>query len=66
MRRLPNLRDERGFALVMALSLLVVLSVVLTIALEVSSSSSRHAGRSNADEKAYRLPEGPASTTPSP
>jgi hypothetical protein len=34
-----------------------VLSVVLTVALEVSSSSNRHANRSNADEKAYRLAE---------
>src|SRR5262249_51170227 len=57
VRRLPNLRDEHGVALLMALASLVVLSVVLTIALEVSSSSGRHAVRSNADEKAYRLAE---------
>ena len=57
MRRLPNFRDEHGFALVMALGSLVVLSIVLTVALEVSSSSNRHANRTNADEKAYRLAE---------
>src|SRR5262249_37163552 len=57
VRRLPNLRDEHGVALLMALGSLVVLSVVLTVGLEVSSSSGRHAVRSNADEKAYRLAE---------
>ena len=34
-----------------------MLSLVLTVALEVSSSSNRHAARSNADEQAYRLAE---------
>src|SRR6476660_6417805 len=57
MRRTSNLADEQGFALVMALTTLVVLSVILTVALEVSASSNRHAVRSNATEKAYRLAE---------
>jgi len=52
-----NLGNESGFALVFALASLVVLSALLTIALELGSSSGRHAAQSNADSKAYRLAE---------
>jgi len=62
MRPLPQrvrarLGGEQGFALVMALALMVVLTVASTTAIYVTSSSSRGSGRSSANQTAYSLAE---------
>jgi len=62
MRPLPQrvrarLGGEQGFALVMALALMVVLTVASTTAIYVTSSSSRGSGRSSQNQTAYSLAE---------
>src|SRR5215213_10375391 len=53
-----RLCDESGVALVMALGIMLVISIGVSASLEFTSSSGRHAGRSNAGQKAYALAEG--------
>jgi Tfp pilus assembly protein PilX len=58
LRRLVDvLRAERGFALVLALGMLVVLSIVATAAIDYSSSSARSSSYSSASQKSYALAE---------
>jgi len=55
IRRL--LRDEGGFSLVFTLLTMLVTTVTLTTAIEYTSSNSRAANRSEADQIAYALAE---------
>jgi hypothetical protein len=52
-----RLRDERGVALLMALGILLVLSLGFATSIALTSSGSRHAQRSKADQKSYALAE---------
>lgn len=52
-----RLDDERGVALLMALGILLVLSLGFATSIALTSSGSRHAQRSKADQKAYALAE---------
>ncbi len=58
MRALRQLNSERGFVLVMALGILVVLSIVGTTVLMYTTSSSRSASSSQSNQVAYALAEG--------
>ena len=55
LRRLRH--GERGFALIMALGALTVLSFVIVSAVEYTSSNSRSAYRSKSNNAAYTLAE---------
>ncbi len=48
---------ERGFALVIALGILVVLSIVVTTLIDYTASNSHHASRSKGSAAAYSLAE---------
>jgi Tfp pilus assembly protein PilX len=49
--------DEAGFALVLALVVMLVLSIALTTVTGLSSAGSREASRGNAGQQAYALAE---------
>jgi len=55
-----RLSEQSGFALVMALGALVVLSIVGTTLVEYATSNAGNASRSGADQAAYALAEGGA------
>jgi Tfp pilus assembly protein PilX len=57
-RRAREISDERGFALVLALGILVVLSLVGRTLLAHSTSAARTANLSKTDQTAYALAEG--------
>jgi Tfp pilus assembly protein PilX len=54
---LQRLRDESGVALVLALSILLVLTIVFTTVIDLSSADSRDASRTAFSQKAYSLAE---------
>ncbi len=56
--RWPRARtDERGFALVMALGMMVVIAIVLASVIDYTASNTHHATRTKADTAAYSLAE---------
>jgi Tfp pilus assembly protein PilV len=57
VKRLRLLREEGGFSLVFTLLTMLVTTVTLTAAIEYTSSNSRSANRSKADQIAYALAE---------
>jgi len=56
-KRLINLNDESGIALVMALGIMLVLTIVLTTVITFTASGARDSNRVNAGQKAYALAE---------
>lgn len=57
LRALRRAGDERGFALVMAIGSLAVLSLMLVVLVEYAAANSHYASRSSADQVAYSLAE---------
>ena len=57
LRQRVQLRSERGFALVMALGITVVLGIVGTTAIAYSASSSKEAAQSGSRQSAFSLAE---------
>jgi Tfp pilus assembly protein PilX len=55
--RLQRLREERGFALVLALGILIVLSVMAAVLIDYTSSNQRSSYRGRSDQLAYSLAE---------
>ncbi len=57
LRRVHELRDERGIALIMALLVMTVFATIVTSVIQFSSSTGRTASRSTAQQNAFNLAE---------